>query len=70
MQFVSKETSLVKYLFVLAIGTALGFYVAHRVNQTPAGQEFFTGLDSRLGQFRAAVVDGYRAREAELRDQA
>jgi hypothetical protein len=60
----------VKYLLVLATGVALGFYVAHRVNQTPEGREFFTGLDSRLGQFRKAVVDGYRAREAELRDEA
>ena len=59
-----------KYLFVLAVGTALGFYVAHRVNQTPAGQEFFTGLDSRLKQFQTAVADGYRSREAELRDRA
>jgi hypothetical protein len=60
----------VKYLLVLATGVALGFYAAHRVNQTPGGQEFFTGLDGRLGQFRKAVVDGYRTREAELRDEA
>ena len=59
-----------KYLFVLAIGTALGFSVAHRVNQTPAGREFFTGLDSRLKQFQTAVADGYRSREAELREKA
>ncbi|AMM20908.1 hypothetical protein AX769_13110 [Frondihabitans sp. PAMC 28766] len=58
-----------KSLFVLAVGTALGFYVAHRVNQTPAGREFFTGLDSRLSLFRDSVVGGYRAREAELRDR-
>jgi hypothetical protein len=60
----------VKYLFVLAGGTALGFYVAHRVSQTSAGHEFLTGLDSRLKQFQTAVADGYRSREAELRDKA
>jgi hypothetical protein len=60
----------VKTLFVLAVGTALGFALAHRVNQTAQGREFFTGLDSRLKQFSAAVVDGYRSREAELRDRA
>lgn len=59
-----------KTLFVLAVGTAVGFYVAHRLNQTPAGRDFFTGLDSRLSLFRSSVVDGYRSREAELRDQA
>ena len=59
-----------KYLFVLAVGTGLGFVVAHLVNQTPLGKEFFTGLDSRMTQFRLSVVDGYRSREAELRDQA
>ncbi|BDZ50687.1 hypothetical protein GCM10025867_29280 [Frondihabitans sucicola] len=59
-----------KYVLVLAVGTALGFYVAHRVNQTPGGQEFFTSLDGRLKQFQTAVADGYRSREAELREQA
>lgn len=58
-----------KYLFVLAVGTILGFYAAHRVNQTPKGQEFFTGLDSRLKTFSSSVADGYRSREAELRDR-
>lgn len=59
-----------KYLFVLTVGTALGFFIAHKVNQTPRGQEFFTGLDSRMKQFTVAVADGYRSREAELRDEA
>ncbi|MCU1528246.1 MAG: hypothetical protein JWP75_2009 [Frondihabitans sp.] len=59
-----------KYLFLLAVGVAGGFLLAHKINQTEQGQEFFTGLDSRLKQFTAAVVDGYHSREAELRDRA
>lgn len=59
-----------KYLVVLATGIALGFVAAHKVNQTPAGREFFTGLDSRIKHFQSSVADGYRSREAELRDQA
>lgn len=59
-----------KYLLVLTVGVALGFYAAHRVNQTPQGREFFTGLDGRLKRFSTAVADGYHSREAELRDQA
>ncbi|RPE75115.1 MULTISPECIES: hypothetical protein [unclassified Frondihabitans] len=58
-----------KSLFFLLVGTALGFVVAHKVNQTPAGREFFTGLDSRLTRFSTAVADGYRSRQAELRDR-
>ena len=58
-----------KYLVVLATGIGLGFVAAHLVNQTPGGRDFFTGLDSRLKQFQVAVADGYRSREAELRDR-
>jgi len=57
----------VKYLFVLAVGVVGGFTVAHLVNQTASGREFFTGLDSHLKTFADAVSDGYRSRESELR---
>ncbi|GAA4668717.1 hypothetical protein [Frondihabitans cladoniiphilus] len=59
-----------KYLFLLGVGVAGGFLLAHKINQTEQGQEFFTGLDGRLKQFSSAVVDGYRTRDAELRDKA
>jgi hypothetical protein len=58
-----------KYLLVLTVGTALGFVVAHLIDQTASGREFFTSLDSRLKQFQTAVGEGYRSREAELRDR-
>ena len=56
-----------KSLFLLAVGVVGGFAVAHQLNKTPSGRRFFGGLDGSLTSFRAAVVDGYRAREAELR---
>ena len=56
-----------KYLLVLAVGVVGGFTVAHLVNQTAAGREFFTGLDGHLKTFADAVGDGYRSRETELR---
>ncbi|GAA4264780.1 hypothetical protein [Frondihabitans peucedani] len=59
-----------RYLLVLTIGVAAGFVVAHRVNETPAGREFFTGRDSRIKRFQTSVADGYRSREAELRDRS
>lgn len=56
-----------KSLFLLAVGVVGGFAVAHQVNKTPRGQQFFGDLDGSVKSFRSAVVDGYRAREAELR---
>jgi len=57
----------VKSLFLLAVGVVGGFAVAHQVNKTPRGRQFFGDLDGNVQSFRAAVVDGYKAREAELR---
>jgi hypothetical protein len=51
----------------LLVGVALGFVVAHKVNETPAGREFFSTLDQKARGFGEAVSDGYRQREAELR---
>ena len=55
-----------KGLLLLAVGVAAGFFVAHAVSKTPEGHQFFADIDSRARQFRAAVVEGYQAREAEL----
>jgi hypothetical protein len=57
----------VKSLLLLAVGVVGGFAVAHQFNKTPRGQRFFGELDGNVKSFRAAVVDGYKAREAELR---
>ena len=56
-----------KSLFLLVVGVVGGFVVAHVVDSTPRGRSFFGELDGALTSFRAAVVDGYKAREAELR---
>ena len=56
-----------KSLFLLSVGVVLGFVVAHQANRTPLGARVFGDLDGRARSFRAAVVDGYKTREAELR---
>lgn len=56
-----------KNVVLVVVGVAVGFLVAHTVSKTPEGKRFFTDVDSRAREFGGAVVDGYRAREAELR---
>jgi hypothetical protein len=56
-----------KNLLMLIIGVGIGFVAAHQINKTPEGRRFFEEVDSRVGEFTGAVVDGYRSREAELR---
>ncbi|MES2094711.1 MAG: hypothetical protein V4531_13000 [Actinomycetota bacterium] len=51
----------------LIVGVGLGFVAAHQINKTPEGKRFFEDVDSRAHEFSAAVVDGYKEREAELR---
>lgn len=51
----------------LVIGVAVGFVVAHKVNETPQGKQLFSDIDKRARDFGSAVSDGYRQREAELR---
>ena len=56
-----------KSILLLAVGVAAGFVVAHQVAKTPEGKRFFDDVDSKAREFSSAVVDGYKAREAELR---
>ena len=56
-----------KSALFLVIGVAVGFLVAHQVSKTPQGKAFFDDVDSKAREFGSAVVDGYKAREAELR---
>ena len=51
----------------LIVGVGVGFFAAHQLNKTRAGSEFFADIDARAKEFSAAVNDGYRKREAELR---
>ena len=56
-----------KGILLLAVGVAAGFVVAHQVAKTPEGKRFFEDVDTKAREFGSAVVDGYKAREAELR---
>jgi hypothetical protein len=56
-----------KGALLLIAGAAIGFVVAHQVAKTPEGKQFFDDVDSKAREFGGAVVDGYKAREAELR---
>ena len=56
-----------KSALFLVIGVAVGFLVAHQVSKTPEGKAFFDEVDAKAREFGSAVVDGYKAREAELR---
>lgn len=56
-----------KSALFLVVGVAIGFVVAHQVSRTPEGKAFFDDVDSKAREFGSAVVDGYKAREAELR---
>jgi hypothetical protein len=51
----------------LIVGVGLGFVVAHKLNETPQGKQFFSGIDKKARDFGTAVSDGYHQREAELR---
>jgi hypothetical protein len=56
-----------KKVLFLAVGIGIGFFAAHQVSKTPQGKQFFDEVDSKAREFSGAVIDGYKAREAELR---
>jgi len=56
-----------KNVLLLIAGAAAGFVAAHYISKTPQGEKFFADVDAKAKEFGAAVVDGYKAREAELR---
>lgn len=53
---------------VLIVGIAIGFVAAAVAARTPQGRTLLDDVDAKVQGFGAAVADGYRAREAELRD--
>ncbi|KQX06786.1 MULTISPECIES: hypothetical protein [unclassified Leifsonia] len=57
-----------KNVLWLIVGIAAGFAVAHQVNKTQEGKQFFSTIDARAREFGEAVSEGYRRREAELRE--
>ena len=54
-------------ILLLVVGVAAGFVIAHQVSKTPAGQRFFNDVDTRAKDFSSALVDGFNARAADLR---
>ncbi len=56
-----------KGALLLIAGVAIGFVVAHEVAKTPQGKQFFDEVDGKAREFGDAVVQGYKAREAELK---
>jgi hypothetical protein len=56
-----------KNALLLVIGVGVGFLAAHQLSRTPRGQRFFADVNGKAREFREAVVDGYKEREAELR---
>jgi hypothetical protein len=56
-----------KGALLLIAGVAIGFVVAHEVSKTDTGRKFFDDVDSKTREYGDAVVQGYRAREAELK---
>jgi len=56
-----------KSILLLGVGVAAGFAIAHQVGRTPKGRQFFDDVNAKAREFTSAVVDGYKAREAELR---
>lgn len=56
-------------LLWLVAGIGAGFVVAHEINKTQRGKEFFADLDLKLREFSETVADAYKEREAELRDK-
>jgi hypothetical protein len=58
-----------KNVLLLILGVGAGFAIAHQVSKTPAGKQFFEDVDNRAKEFSAALIDGYKTREAELRNR-
>lgn len=52
----------------LLVGIGIGFVAAHEIAHTVKGAAVFDAIDTRCREFIAAVAQGYRSREAELRD--
>jgi hypothetical protein len=60
----------VKSILWFTVGVAAGFVVAHQVNQTKQGRDFFESIDAKARAFGHAIAEGYHARDAELRAEA
>ena len=62
--------SFFRTIVVFKLGIIAGFVAAHLINRTPSGRAFFAEVDAKVRDFAEGVSSGYRAREAELRNDA
>ena len=56
-----------KNFLLISLGVVAGFVIAHEVSKTESGKAFLANVDSAVEGVKEAVVDGYRARDAEIR---
>ena len=59
-----------KSILWFTVGVTAGFVMAHQVNQTKQGRDFFSTVDAKARAFGTAIAEGYHARDAELRAEA
>lgn len=59
-----------KYVVAILVGVGLGFLVAHKVSQTEQGRAFLARVDATTKDLTDAVVEGYRQREAQIRQRS
>jgi hypothetical protein len=57
-----------KQLLWFLAGVGVGAVAAHQLARTPQGRALLAEIDDRAEGVASALVDGYRTREAELRD--
>lgn len=49
------------------VGAAVGFIAAHQFSKTETGQKFFEEYDRKFTEVSDAVVEGYKAREGDIK---
>lgn len=50
------------------VGVGVGLVISREASKTRQGKQFFSDLDTKAREFGEAISEGYRKREAELRD--
>jgi len=50
------------------LGVGVGLVISREASRTRQGKQFFSDLDTKAREFGEAISEGYRKREAELRD--
>jgi hypothetical protein len=66
---VDSEEKRMKNVFWLIVGVGAGFVVAHEINKSQRGRDFFEDVDSRIREFTETIGDAYKEREAELKER-